>query len=212
MGMLTRVALADTLAFRDLEFRKRPVEARSRRGIPFTRWVPFGMPRVPPTALDCVIYLYSSEEEARKGSEFGGTGFLVGVPSRFPGRGWVFAVTNWHVAVQRGQSVVRINTQDGGTDIIALEPHEWHFDPRYDVAAASISLNRDIHKYKVVVPDEGFVMPEHIEKDKIGPGDDVFMVGRFVDHDGGPINRPAVRFGNISVMPSPLEQPHIGMA
>jgi hypothetical protein len=30
------------------------------------------------------------------------------------------------------------------------------------------------------------------------------MIGRFIDHDGGTANRPAVRFGNISVMPAPI--------
>ena len=33
------------------------------------------------------------------------------------------------------------------------------------------------------------------------------MVGRFVDHDGGQVNLPAVRFGSISVMPTPIKQP-----
>lgn len=212
MGMLTRVGLAETLAFRDLEFPQRPVQAYSRRGVPFTRWVPFGMPRIPPKTLDCVCYLYRTEEDAIAGTEFGGTGFLVSVPSRFPGRGWIYAVTNWHVAVQDGASVLRLNTRDGGVDIIPLEPHEWHFDPRYDIAVAQISIDRSVHKYSLVPAKDGFVMPENVDSAKIGPGDDVFMVGRFVDHDGGPINRPAVRFGNVSVMPSPIEQPDIGMA
>ena len=30
------------------------------------------------------------------------------------------------------------------------------------------------------------------------------MVGRFVDHDGGPTNLPAARFGNISIGPSKI--------
>jgi hypothetical protein len=41
---------------------------------------------------------------------------------------------------------------------------------------------------------------------QIGPGDDVFMVGRFIDHDGGNKNRPALRFGNISIDPTPIMQ------
>jgi hypothetical protein len=57
-----------------------------------------------------------------------------------------------------------------------------------------------------------FVTKEFIEREKLGPGEDVFMVGRFIDHDGGPINRPAVRFGNISVMPAPIQQPNGFMA
>ena len=34
----------------------------------------------------------------------------------------------------------------------------------------------------------------------IGPGDDVFMIGRFINRDGGQENTPSVRFGNISMM------------
>jgi hypothetical protein len=42
---------------------------------------------------------------------------------------------------------------------------------------------------------------EEIESHEIWAGADVFMVGRFVDHEGRTTNMPAVRFGNISVMP-----------
>src|SRR5271170_5484166 len=42
---------------------------------------------------------------------------------------------------------------------------------------------------------------------EIGPGEDVFMVGRFIDHDGKDANIPSVRFGNISTLPQPIEQP-----
>ena len=47
---------------------------------------------------------------------------------------------------------------------------------------------------------------EKILQHKIGPGDDVFMVGRFIDAGGIEVNQPAVRFGNISLMPVPV--PH----
>ncbi|HEY1735856.1 MAG TPA: hypothetical protein VGG12_04355, partial [Methylovirgula sp.] len=33
-----------------------------------------------------------------------------------------------------------------------------------------------------------------------------FMVGRFIDHDGGELNQPALRFGNISMNPTPIVQ------
>ena len=197
---------------RGLEFQQRPIGSQSRRGVPFTRWVPFGMPRIPPKDLNCVCYLYPNEDSAEKGRDFGGTGILVSVPSRFPGCAWIYVVTNWHVACQSGASVIRINTHDGGTDVIPLEPHEWTFDPRFDIAVAMIQLDGKIHKFTAIPADTGFVMPANLEAAKIGAGDDVFMVGRFVDHDGGPVNRPAVRFGNISVMPSPIRQPYLGVA
>ena len=35
----------------------------------------------------------------------------------------------------------------------------------------------------------------------IGPGDEAFIVGRFVSHEGTERNTPTVRFGNIGMMP-----------
>lgn len=46
-----------------------------------------------------------------------------------------------------------------------------------------------------------------IERYEIGPGDDVFMIGRFVDHDGSQTNVPAMRFGHISIIGAPVRQP-----
>ena len=50
------------------------------------------------------------------------------------------------------------------------------------------------------------VTREYKEHDKIGPGDDAFMVGRFVSHQGLNKSVPAVRFGNISMDPAPIKQ------
>lgn len=165
------------------------------------------MPRIPEQILDCVFYPYAEEESARKGTEFGGTGFLVGIPSRHAGLFFSYAVTNHHVACSGGSSVIRINTVNGEPDIFAFEPHDWHFDPRFDIAVRGIGLSENSHKYALIGPDS-FTSQEQVHEKKIGVGDDVFMVGRFVDHDGGPINKPAARFGHISVMPSPIKQPN----
>src|SRR5690349_16217809 len=118
------------IGFRDLEFARRPIRCYSSRGTAFTRWEPLGMPRLPPKTLDCVCYLYNSEHDAHAGREFGGTGFLVAMPSeRWPDRiEYRYVVTNWHVACQKGSSVIRINTLDGGTDILPYGPEMWEFD------------------------------------------------------------------------------------
>jgi hypothetical protein len=46
-----------------------------------------------------------------------------------------------------------------------------------------------------------FLTREQAKTEKTGPGDDVFMVGRFVNHEGRQRNTPSVRFGNISMLP-----------
>jgi hypothetical protein len=58
------------------------------------------------------------------------------------------------------------------------------------------------------VQDTRFANERDVAAEGIGPGEDVFMVGRFMDHDGGAINQPAVRFGNISTMPANIKQPN----
>jgi hypothetical protein len=196
--------------FRDLEFARIPMRRYGSCGTPFTSYMAIGMPRIPPKHLNTVCYLYESVESARIGKEFGGTAFLVAVPSRFKHRTFCYAVTNWHVAPQ-GSSVLRVNRRDGTPEIFEFGPEEWEFDPNYDIAVKAVPLNPDVHDVAFVHVN-GFVTREKLESEKIGPGDDVFMVGRFVDHDGGAINRPAVRFGNVSVMPSPIKQGNGRMA
>ncbi len=199
----------DRVTSASLDFVRAPVLAHSSRGSPFVRWVPVGMPRIPSGTLDCVCYLYETEEDARLGKKFGGTGFLVSVPSRHPGRCFFYAVTNRHVACQ-GASIVRVSTHDGISDIFSYDPEQWQFDSRYDIAVVPLQLRREFHKYKLI-DVSSFLTKEDISIQDIGPGEDVFMVGRFVDHDGGVTTLPAVRFGNISVMPAPVIQENIGI-
>ena len=169
------------------------------------------MVKLPSRVIDNVFYLYEDEDSAKHGLEFGGTGFLVCVKStRFPD-GWVhnYAVTNWHVAKRSKASVIRLNRKDGTHRIIKATPDQWLTDEKlgYDIAVLPISLEHEEDRYAFVSREDGFLTKELCQTREIGPGEDVFMVGRFVDHDGGPVNKPAVRFGHISVMPTPLEQP-----
>jgi hypothetical protein len=61
---------------------------------PFEVWIP-SMPRLPDLILDCVVYLYRSEDAAYEGEQAGGTGFLVGVKSQVSSDGmYAYLVTN----------------------------------------------------------------------------------------------------------------------
>ena len=166
------------------------------------------MPRIPPKVLNCVVYLYATRADAEAGREFGGTGFFVHLPSLVPDRSFGYIVTNWHVAVQKGHSVVRLERVDGRHDIFEFDPSDWYFTPEYDIAiieAPGVSGNT----HKIAFADiSHFVTKELIGREKIGPGDDVFMVGRFINHQGSEQNVPAVRFGHISMDPAPVVQPN----
>jgi hypothetical protein len=161
------------------------------------------MPRISPKTLNMVGYLYHEIDDAEKGTDFGGTAFFLAIASEIPGRAYFYAVTNRHVAVRDGASILRVNTKSGDSDNFAFGPEHWEFDPRYDIAVVQVPLDHAWHQFSVLQAPDGLVRHGDIERVKLGPGEDVFMVGRFIDHDGGQINRPAVRFGNISGMPAP---------
>lgn len=165
------------------------------------------MPRIPDVAIDSVFYLYKTRKAAEIGEDIGGTGFFVSMPSPVPGFVYNYAITNWHNAVRSGASVIRVNTVDGKTDIFdQFAPEDWLFIPKsHDIAAINVVLNPNMHRV-TGIPDRLFVTKETIAEKEIGVGEDAFMIGRFVDHDGGLTNLPASRFGNISVMPTPITQ------
>lgn len=97
----------------------------------YTLCVFVGMPKLGYYAkiLDNVFFLYSSVEETRAGKSCGGTGFFVSWPTPQPDLSLIYGITNWHIAVQNGMSVIRVNTHDGGVEIFEYGPEDWHFMP-----------------------------------------------------------------------------------
>lgn len=199
------------ISYADLEFERVPVEFLSSRGVPQTRLQRVGVPHIPQRMINGIFYLYKSVEDARLGRYPGGTGFIVGYDGTFredvPGLHF-YGVTNWHVAVRDGFSVLRLNTKNGEPDIFDLGPQDWEFLPqKYDVAVTPLNLDEKIH-------DVMFVSTQWFldRSDKtVGIGEDVFMLGLFIDHDGGAKNVPSARFGHISMMANseaPVEQPN----
>jgi hypothetical protein len=160
------------------------------------------MPRINDQLLESVIYLYPSVEAANKGISAGGTGFLVGVTSeKDVDRIYVYAVTNSHVIREGKSTVIRLNTQKRDIATATLAPDDWiHHIDGDDVAVAGLSGNFDALKIKCI-SSQMFLSKEIVAKHNIGPGDETFMCGRFVSHDGKQQNTPSVRFGNISMMP-----------
>jgi hypothetical protein len=194
----------------DFEFDKMAVPAVSTAGTSYRRNVAIGMPKIPPQVLYSTFGLYHSVEDARKGSNSGGTGFFVAYPTGEPSApSLLYAVTNWHVAVQGGASVIRMNKIGGGVDIVDFDPSEWEFQPGGpDIAViphTMLRVRESIHE--IVALHLGlFLTKIDVAQLGIGPGEDVFMLGRFVDHDRPDTNVPAARFGNISIMPQVIEQ------
>ncbi len=167
--------------------------------------------------LDLPFFLYPNREDAARGNKFGGTGFLVSIPSRrHPDKiHHIYGVTNAHVALGVNRSgTLRFNTKHGSTEIFETSICDWHTIPGlHDIAVLPINfLNTRLHKVESISlsphDDKSFYLgPEEIEKREINAGDDVFMVGRFIDNDGSETNQPSLRFGNISILDARVKHP-----
>ena len=172
----------------------------SKRGFPYQIWQRL-MPWIEPEVLECAVYLYPSEAAAEDGMRIGGSGFVVGVPIAEGNSAMLLCVvTNKHV-IDSGNMVVRVNTIDNHKDIIPLDGARWYLHPDGDDLAVCPVQFSSLYKIKCI-PLRLFLSKNTISKWEIGPGDDVYVVGRFVNHEGKQRNLPSVRFGNISQMPS----------
>lgn len=173
------------------------------------------MPRIPNWILESTFYLYPTVEDANNGEAVGGSGFIVDVPSEVDNRILnLYGVTNSHV-VRNGNSVLRINTQDGkflAVPVLYSETQWKHHPDGDDVAAIAITLNEPTDMLRLnSIPIQSFINDDEIKEWEIGPGDDVFMVGRFINHEGKQKNVPSVRFGHISMMPDERVQHPSGL-
>jgi hypothetical protein len=170
-------------------------------------WRLGSMPRLR-LALDGMAFTFRTREEAEKRVRIGGTCFLVIKPSgaTFGGSELCvpYLITNRHVVYSGGASVVSINRRDGSPpDILEYEPTDWVTHPDGDDLAAIIPEKYDLipgrHRLTAIRTD-WLLTPEKMRVEDIGVGDDVFMVGRFVNHQGRRENRASARFGTISMM------------
>jgi hypothetical protein len=153
--------------------------------------------------VDCLFYLYGSEQEAEAGSRGGGTGFLVHYPSATAGYGHLYAVTNKHV-IDEGFCVLRLNRKAGGTDRIPTQPEQWIPHPDGDdLMVFPLDIGEGFKWWSISTGQ--FVTHEIIGDYNIGYGDEVFLVGRLVVHAGKRENKPIIRFGNIVLMADPSE-------
>jgi hypothetical protein len=157
------------------------------------------MPRIHDYILNCVVYQYRSEDEAIECERVGGSGFLVNVPlPSFPDRTIHFVVTNAHVAEKA--PVSRLNGINEQLAIAKYSIDDWIMHPDGDdVAIAPLYLPPG-NKFSSI-PRSLFLSKATIAEFDIGIGDDIFVAGRFINHEGIQRNSPSLRFGNIAQMP-----------
>ncbi|MCH8977265.1 MAG: hypothetical protein IH909_06540 [Proteobacteria bacterium] len=169
------------------------------------------MPRIDDSSTTTVAFLYSTHDAAEKHEKEGGSAFIVGKPFDLDISGKLmrfyvpFMVSNLHVAFQ-GCPYIRLNKRDGSPHIIDRECTDWVTHPEGDDVAVTCvfnEINKDEHDITHVAVND-FITPEKIEGYDLGIGEDVFMVGRFINLQGRDQIRPVTRFGNISLMIEPL--------
>jgi hypothetical protein len=160
------------------------------------------MPRIADAFIDNAVYIYSNREDAELGKGIGGSGFLVHVPFLSTANmQHTYVVTNRHVAYGTSSPVIRLNRIDGSVAGFVTNQADWTVHPDGDdLAVLPIPMNRNEIRSMSISPDR-FVSQKLIVDEDIGIGDDTIMVGRFIGHDGRQRNTPAVRFGNIAMMP-----------
>jgi hypothetical protein len=180
------------------------------RGVIFRVWEP-DMSRIPKAILDCAVYLYGSEAAARSGESAGGSGFLVGLEStKHKGMWWIYAVTNGHV-IKHGYPVVRLNKREQGRgneiEVLNLSSDQWiHHPDGDDLAICPIEVFGKHIKFQFLDVRNHFVTRNEMPFHDLGPGSDVYMVGRLVQR-GIQRNLPIVHTGVIAMMPlEPLER------
>jgi hypothetical protein len=163
----------------------------------------YDLSRINDAFLDCVLYLYPSYKEANEGASIGGTGFITVVPTEGLKQNFYFPyiVTNKHV-VESGNTVARMTTRDGRRHIIETDEREWRFHPDGDDLAV-LMISFDPNKLRFSHITLKHLLSKHdLMTQGIGIGDDVFVVGRFINHEGKQKNSPTARFGNIAQMPN----------
>src|SRR5215510_3828162 len=120
------------------------------------------------------------------------------------GSPWIWTLAFWH---HEGRTPTHGYAATREAAILEFGPEEWHFLPQYDVAVIPMPFHT--RQRAATITTGTFVHKEMFDRTgPLGVGSDVFMIGRFIDHDGGQTTRPAARFGHISVLPAPIIQPN----
>jgi hypothetical protein len=172
------------------------------------------VPRIPAIITNSIVYLYQDKLAAEDGVEFGASGFMFAMPPEpliLPSIAHIYVVTNKHV-IEEGFPVVWANlrhppSEFKRTEVIEFTTDDWITDPGHDLAVCPLppDYNLNMLGYGCFIPRHMVMTYDEFREKDIGPGDDVFYVGRFAKHAGVYENTPSVRFGNISMNPNERE-------
>lgn len=172
--------------------------------------------RLPDVVKGCVGFL--CVEEPAGSMRLKGTAFLVSVPIEGAelDLNVLYLVTAKHCVTMAqaagARLYLRLNTAGGIATAAKLET-EWVYpdDEATDLAVCSISLEHSHFDFKVI-PFDTLASADVVQREAIGIGDELFVVGLFVSHAGVTRNVPIVRQGTIAAMPEePIEDRNSGL-
>lgn len=171
------------------------------------------MPRLNSHFKNVAFFLYGIDPQSGETTGPHATGaFIGGYTTGDVGKEIlnIYAVTCQH-AITSGLTIIRINTKDGKSRYIELEPHEWEVsDNGNDIAAIDITDNiNDNEDVIYIIPADLIAGKDFIQDVEFGIGEDGFMLGLFAEHPGRDRNLVAARFGNVSLLAEddvPIEQ------
>jgi hypothetical protein len=191
---------------RDLEFQL----VLAQCGTPFgaiNKWVPYGVPKIGDRYNKAVFFLYRTNPKTGLVEGPLGTGFFTyrytdDANGKRAGVHY-YGVTNYHIAIALGATIIRINTKDGSTRDLPFETEDWHWvQGGDDICAVDIDeSNFGPGDAWDGIPEWTFLGKAEIAKREIGLGENAFMVGLFAPHHGeGKRNVISGRFGNVAML------------
>lgn len=152
-----------------------------------------------------VFLLYKNKDKILT---LAGTGFFVAL--EIEKILFVNLITAKHVIVNisrysiDGKVIIRINYKKGGYQNIEVNVDEWKEHPTESssVDVSVLTCAPSIEMYDIrFLPTTMMATNEIVKRESIGPGDEIFITGLFVNHFGKTRNIPIVRVGNIALMP-----------
>ena len=190
----------------------RRVEGRTSLGRRYWYWSRNRnvLPPIPSHFLDAVVFLYGSQEDAQAGADSGGSGFIASIGGDWRSRS-LYIVTNRHVAEKA--RAVRVQEPRGSrTEIVPTPEDGWrHHQDGDDVSVFPLGLDPEATFYYASISAGTSMHSVNEEQSWLGPGEDVFLLGRYIDRRGVQLDTPMARFGHIAAPPVKVRNPKRGI-
>jgi hypothetical protein len=168
----------------------------------------------------CVLFLGNKDEKTGRFIPRA-TAFVVSILEG--DIGFRYLVTAEHAIsafAEKGWEMhLRSNLTNGGVREDSWAKAHWYFHPDIgstDVAVATIDFHPDEEFKNIVLrggsPERGVAgTAEYLMENRLGVGDEIFIVGLFKSHHGRKRNVPIVRTGNLAMMRGePVHAGHCG--